>query len=151
LFISNESYPDNVTYDLLVTAAGVLEQPASKLLNLLGHYWISDIAVQHYGSMMDAGGDTLKEFLHNLPNFHRRVRMIFPNLEPPIFHVQSESENRMDLVYESKRNGLENFVIGLLEGLGNRYAVKLKIEQSELPSDDKKQGVNRSLFVIQWE
>ena len=77
--------------------------------------------------------------------------MIFPNLEPPIFHVQSESENRMDLVYESKRNGLENFVIGLLEGLGNRYAVKLKIEQSELPSDDKKQGVNRSLFVIQWE
>jgi hypothetical protein len=150
MFISNDSYSDSITYDLLVAASEVLDQPASELLRLLGHYWISDVAVQHYGAMMDAGGSTFHDFMKNLPNFHRRVHMIFPNLEPPQFRVINETDNRMELVYESKRQGLEMFVVGLLEGLGKRYDIKLDICKEDYKEDDKEDGYNQKLFVIQW-
>ena len=150
MFISNDSYPDSMTYELLMAAAEILDQPASELLRLLGHYWISDVAVEHYGAMMDAGGSTFHDFLRNLPNFHLRVHMIFPNLEPPVFRLTNESDNRMELVYESKRGGLEMFVVGLLEGLGKRYNVKLDICQKDYEEADSGDGYNQKLFVIQW-
>jgi len=150
MFISNDPYPDTITYDLLVAATEILKQPASELLRLLGHYWISDVAVQHYGSMMDAGGGTLLEFMKNLPNFHRRVKMIFPDLEPPVFKVLKESESSMELIYESKRNGLEMFVVGLLEGLAKRYQMEVKIDQRPAPGGDTDDEINRTLFVVEW-
>ena len=150
VFISNDPYPDNMTYDLLIAASEVLDAPAEDLLRLLGHYWISDIAVQHYGSMMDAGGGTLLEFMKNLPNFHRRVKMIFPQLEPPIFRVQKEGASFMELIYESKRNGLDMFVVGLLEGLGKRYEVDLKIQQRPHTEGNPGDHINRTLFTVEW-
>ncbi|MBT6804196.1 MAG: heme NO-binding protein, partial [Verrucomicrobia bacterium] len=38
MFISNESYSDSMTYDLLVAASEIVNQPASELLRLLGNY-----------------------------------------------------------------------------------------------------------------
>lgn len=151
MFISNESYKDSLTYDLLVAASEIVNQPASELLRLLGHYWITEIAVQHYGAMMDAGGNSFVEFMKNLPNFHRRVAMIFPKLEPPTFKILKEEKNSLHLIYESARNGLEMFVVGLLEGLAKRHGIKIKIDQSEFESTQPVEGVNQTLFIISWD
>ena len=151
MFISNESYSDSMTYDLLVAASEIVNQPASELLRLLGNYWITEIAVQHYGSMMDAGGNSFVEFMKNLPNFHRRVAMIFPNLEPPSFSILKEEKNSLYLIYESTRNGLEMFVVGILEGLAKRHKIKIKIDQSKLENDEPVEGLNQTLFIINWE
>lgn len=150
IFISNDPYPDNITYDLLKAATEILKTPTADLLRWLGHYWISNIAVQHYGAMMDAGGDTLLEFMKNLPNFHRRVKMIFPELEPPVFRLQREEESSMELIYESTRNGLEMFVVGLLEGLAKRYNVEIHIQQHPYPAENTKDHINRVLFMVEW-
>lgn len=149
IFISNDPYPDNITYDLLTAATEVLDARAEDILRLLGHYWISDVAVQHYGALMNANGNTLLEFMKNLPNFHRRVKMIFPQLEPPVFHLQKEGESSMELIYESKRNGLDMFVVGLLEGLGKRFNVDVNIEQRPCPDGATSDHVNRRLFIVQ--
>jgi hypothetical protein len=151
MFISHESYKDSLTYDLLVTASEIVNQPASKLLRLLGYYWITEIAVEHYGSMMDAGGKSFVEFMKNLPHFHRRVAMIFPNPEPPSFSILKEEENRLHLLHESTRGGLEMFVVGLLKALAKRHKIEIKIDHSKFKSDQPVEEVNQRLFIISWE
>ena len=151
MFISNESYKDSLTYDLLVATSEIVNQPASELLRLLGHYWINEVAVQHYGAMMDAGGNSFVEFMKNLPNFHRRVAMIFPNLEPPSFSILKEEKNSIHLIYESTREGLEMFVVGILEALAKRHKIEIKIDQCKSESDQPVEGVSQRLFTISWE
>jgi hypothetical protein len=70
VFISNEGYPDEITYKLVGAASEVMGTP----------HWVLKTAAKSYGPMMKSGGSTLKEFLGNLPNFHTRVAMIYPNL-----------------------------------------------------------------------
>jgi hypothetical protein len=89
--------------------------------------------------------------MKNLPNFHRRVAMIFPNLEPPSFSILKEEKNSLHLIYESTRNGLEMFVVGILEGLAKRHKIKIKIDQSKLENDEPVEGLNQTLFIIDWE
>lgn len=150
IFISNESYPDEVTYKLAIAATKRLNMPLGDVLRALGHYWVTEVAEQHYGALMSAGGSTFREFIGNLPDFHRRVHMIFPNLEPPVFKVRNQSDQSLELVYESTRSGLEDFVIGLLEGLGNRYQLQPRIqsEPMEIPPNSSTKTLH--LFKIDW-
>jgi hypothetical protein len=120
IFISNESYPDNITYELATTASERLNMPLGDILKAVGHCGVTHVAEKHYGAMMAAGGSTFQEFLANLPSFHRRVRVISPDLEPPVFKGRTSSERSLELIYESTGEGLEDLVIGLLQGLGDR-------------------------------
>ena len=86
-FVSNQGYPDEVTYNLVGAACEVLNAPADAILQAFGEYWVLTTAVKGYGDLMDAAGDNLAEFLTYLPNFHSRVQLIFPNLKPPSFEV----------------------------------------------------------------
>jgi F420-0:gamma-glutamyl ligase-like protein len=81
VFISNQAYPDDITYKLVGAASEVLGMAADDILVAFGEHWVLKTAAQSYGPMMKAGGKSLKEFLVNLPNFHTRVAMIYPNLE----------------------------------------------------------------------
>ena len=57
----------------------------------------------------------------------------------------------LHLVYESTRNGLEMFVVGILEGLAKRHKIKINIDQSKLENDEPVEGLNQTLFIIDWE
>jgi hypothetical protein len=46
--------------------------------------------------------------------------VISPDLEPPVFKGRTSSERSLELIYESTGEGLEDLVIGLLQGLGDR-------------------------------
>ena len=81
VFISNEGYPDEITYKLVEAASEVLDTPAEAILEAFGHHWILHTASEGYGGLMRAGGKSLGEFLINLPNFHSRVVLMYPN--PP--------------------------------------------------------------------
>ena len=131
VFISNEGYDDSLTYDLVGAASEILGAPAEAILESFGIYWVTTIAEQSYGHMMDASGKTLTDFLVNLPNFHTRVTMIFPKLRPPRFEVTDIQENQLHLHYHSHRPGLQHFVIGLMKGLGNRYDSEVEVSLVE--------------------
>ncbi len=73
-----------------------------------------------------ASGQTLGEFLENLPNFHSKVMLFYPNLSPPDFRVDKVSENEYQLFYYSHRQGLDAFVVGLVQGLAKFYNEKVE-------------------------
>ena len=83
VFISNESYPDGMTYQLVWAASELSGTPPGQILEAFGEHWVLKTAHEGYGELLDAGGKSLAEFLINLPDFHARVSMVFPNRNRP--------------------------------------------------------------------
>jgi len=146
IFLSNESYPDAMTYDLVGAASEVLGVAARDVLVAFGEHWILVTAKQGYGSMLEANGRTLSEFLINLPSFHARVAMIFPNLQPPRFSCTDVTENSLVLHYYSHRPGLTDFVVGLLQGLGKMFNSPADVEILQR----KAEGSDHDTFLVRW-
>jgi len=146
MFLSYEGYPDKVTYDLVAAASEVLGLPARDVLIALGEHWILITARQGYGSMLEANGRSLSEFLINLPSFHTRVAMIFTDLQPPRFNCTDITDSSLKLHYHSHRSGLSDFVVGLLQGLGKMFKTPLVIETVERKSD----LVDHDIFLVSW-
>lgn len=146
VFIGTEAYPDQQTYALVGAAAEVLHKPAAEILESFGVYWVVKTAQEGYGDMMAAGGRTLPEFLVNLPNFHSRVSMIFPHLSPPRFRCTDVTPRSVRMLYESHREGLAPFVVGLFKGLGQRFATPLTVEQVA----QKSAGADHDEFIVRW-
>lgn len=146
VFISNQGYPDKLTYQLIEAAAAVLELPAEQILIAFGEHWVLQTGMRNYGPMMKSGGKTLREFLINLPNFHTRVAMIYPQLEPPRFNCTDVTETSLHLHYMTHRPGLTAFVSGLLQGLGKLYETPC----TTTVIARKDQGADHDVFAVQW-
>ncbi len=146
MFILTESYPDEITYKLVGAASEVLDRPAGEILNQFGRWWVVETARKSYGHLMKSGGHNLGDFLINLPNFHTRVAMMFPKLQPPTFECTDVQPTELRMHYRSHRRGLSAFVIGLLEGLGEMFAVAVTITHEERLDD----GADHDVFHIAW-
>jgi hypothetical protein len=127
-FVSMESYDDEITYKLVGAASKVLKTPAEEILRLFGQYWVLETAAAHYGDLMTAAGTNLPQFLSNLDQMHSRVQMSFPKLRPPSFKVTVIDDHTLTVTYYSQREGLEPFVIGLIEGLGKHFETSVQVE-----------------------
>ena len=147
VFLSNEGYPDKLTYDLVSAASEVLGLPAREILIAFGEHWVLNTARQGYGSMLEANGRTLSEFLINLPSLHTRVAMIFPNLQPPRFHCSDVTGDSLALHYHSHRPGLTDFVVGLLQGLATLFETQAEIQITQRKSE----GADHDVFLIRWQ
>ena len=145
-FLSNEPYPDEITFKLAVAASEEFNMPLSEVLVAFGEWWVLHTTKEKYGGLMEAGGSHLKEFLFNLPIFHNRVMLIYPNLTPPEFKVSDIEERSVNVHYFSKREGLKEFVRGLLSGLGKMYNTAVTID--ELQSRDN--GATHEIFKVSW-
>jgi len=146
IFLSNEAYPDAITYQLVGAASEVLQAPVSDLLEAFGVHWVLKLAVPGYGHLMQAAGSNLKDFLVYLPNFHARISLIFPNLNPPRFLCSDVTDNSMTLSYYSDRRGLSSFVVGLLKGLARHFQTAVTIEQTQVFGADS----DHDRFSISW-
>lgn len=145
-FIRNEGYPDKITYDLVSAASEVLARPAHEVLHAFGVHWVLNTAVKGYPILMSTAGMTFGKFLQNLPRFHDRVAIIYPNLAPPRFEVSEVTDNSLRLHYISHRPGLTPFVEGLLSGLAQHFAVTIRVQLERSRTD----GGNADVFQITW-
>ncbi len=146
-FVSNASYPDDITYRLVGAASKVLQAPAEQILQGFGEYWVLHTALESYGPLMRAHGKTAKEFLLKLPSFHARVQMIFPELRPPEFDCTDVTDTSLVLHYRTPRPaGLEPFVEGLLKGIGEMFGTPLEVKMLE----DRSEGADHSVFRVSW-
>ncbi|MCU0430093.1 MAG: heme NO-binding domain-containing protein [Cytophagaceae bacterium] len=143
-FLSHEQYDDSVTFGLATAAAEVLHLPIAKVLVAFGKYWVLKTAKKHYGSLMDSGGNDFDNFLLNLPNFHSRVMLLYPNIQPPEFKVHKEEDDVFHVHYYSTRPGLTHFVEGLLLGLGEAFGKNVKV----LLVRSREQGFDHDEFEI---
>ena len=146
VFLSNEPYPDSVTYSLAGSVSEVCGLPIKDVLIAFGQHWVLKTGQQKYGALMKAGGNNFREFLVNLPNFHSRVMLLFPDLTPPEFAVTDLQESSLVMHYYSTRKGLTFFMYGLLQGLAQMYQVEANIE---LTLSEEDQG-HHDVFFVSW-
>ena len=145
-FISNEPYDDAITYSLAGAISDEMSVPVDQVLFLFGEWWILKTTNEKYGSLMKAGGSNLKMFLTNLPQFHNHIMLMYPKLTPPEFKVSDIEENSINIHYFSKREGLKDFVHGLLSGLGKLYETEVDITLLE----SRDAGNNHEVFKVSW-
>ncbi len=145
-FISTEPYDDDITYKLAIAASEELHMDIGKVMVALGEYWVLQVGKKKYGGLMEAGGNNLRDFLHNLPQFHSRIMLLYPKLTPPEFRISDSKENSLDVHYFSKRQGLQEFVRGLLQGLSKLYQTETTIELIA----DRNSGSDHEIFRVSW-
>jgi hypothetical protein len=127
-FLSNKIYDDKVTFDLVHAASDFLTVDADTILRLFGKYWVLKIAVEKYGKLMDFAGSNIHEFMKQLPNFHSRVMLLYPEITPPEFIINKIDDNSYQMHYYSIRIGLGSFMIGLIDGISDYYDTPCSVE-----------------------
>jgi hypothetical protein len=145
-FISNEPYDDDITYKLAGAVAEEMNMSVQSVLEAFGEWWILKTGKEKYGGLMEAGGSSLREFLVNLPIFHNRIMLIYPKLTPPEFKVSNIEDSSIHVHYYSKREGLQEFVRGLLQGLAKMYDTSAQIELVQSRDD----GKSHEIFKVSW-
>lgn len=126
-FLSNHIYDDSVTYQLAGAASEVLSMPLGDVLHAFGKYWVLKVGQEKYGTLMRSGGESLMEFLENLPNFHSRVMLIYSDIRPPEFKIERTGSRKVLVHYFSTRAGLTDFMGGLIAGLAEMYKTQATI------------------------
>lgn len=145
-FISNEAYDDDITFKLANAVSVEMKMNIDSVFIAFGEWWVLKTAKEKYEGLMNSGGNNLKEFLINLPLFHNRVAFIYPNLTPPEFKVSNVLEYSLELHYVSKRTGLQEFVRGLIQGLGKFFNTNVEIQLLASRSE----GNDHEIFLIKW-
>jgi hypothetical protein len=145
--ISTEPYPDELSYRLIYAACDVLDCRIEDFLIQFGKHWVLETGVKYYGPLLVSGYTGLKDFLLNLPDFHTRILLLYPQLKPPEFACTDVTDNSMRLHYFTTRPGLTNFMVGLLRGLGELHNVSVDIALVAAKDD----GADHDIFEIRWE
>jgi Haem-NO-binding len=127
VFLSMHQYPDDITYRLVEQASKEIGHSPEAVLRAFGRYWMLYTAEEGYGELLNMTGNTLFSFLQNLPNLHARIDLSFPHLQPPIFQCSDITERSMLLHYYSEREGLAPMVLGLLDGLAERFQTPIDV------------------------
>lgn len=146
-FLDMKSYDDDLTYNLVAAASEELNLPADGILFSFGQYWVSDIATASYGELMSKTGKGFVDFVKNLDHLHERIRVNFPNYEPPSFRVKDLEDGSLQIDYYSKRIGLLPFVEGLFNGLADHFGDSVTIEQ--VADDSHPMPCNRMIVTIE--
>lgn len=143
-FSALKNYPDDITLSLASAASDYLGLSLAETLLDLGKYWVTQVAMERYSVMMKSGGASFSEFILNLPHFHSRVMLTFPDIVPPEFIVNQVSEKTFLLHYYSTRRGLVDFLEGIILGLGDLFQSEILIERKF----EKSLGADHDVLLI---
>jgi Haem-NO-binding len=128
-FLAMSPYPDEVTYKLVAAASEVLERPAEDILETFGEFWITHSAERGYAQLLTMMGHDMPSFLLGLDGMHDRLRLSFPDLNPPSIWCTDVSAGSLVVHYASDRAGLGPFMIGLLRGTARRFGEEAQVRQ----------------------
>lgn len=128
-FNSMQSYPDEITYNLVAAASEILDLPAEVILEEFGKHWIKYASnLKGHSHYFRLGDEGFYGFIRNLDRMHLNITRTYSELQPPSFLAEKVSENELLLKYYSNRDGLRPFVKGLLLGLGTYFGLQIKVE-----------------------
>lgn len=135
-FISLETYPDELTYALVLGASRIIERAPDDILEELGEYWITFTASEGYGDFFLRYDDNIIEFMDYLNAMHVRLMLLHPKMRIPKFELKKQSKNTFSLHYFSERKGLAPMVKGLLRGLSKKFSQPISITHIDSLSVD---------------
>lgn len=142
--MSMKSYPDCLTYRLVGAASETLGMAPEEILKAFGKHWILFTGEEGYGPLMAMTGGDLKTFLSNLNRMHQQIGSMMPNMTPPKFDTEELESGTLRVHYHSEREGLAPMVVGLLEGLAERFDEKAEVAHVASSSD----GADHDIFDI---
>lgn len=140
-----QSYNDNISYQLAALAAKYTNLPIEEILMNFGEYIIKTTS-ENYSIFIESRGNNMREYLINLPNFHNRMMLIYPELTPPEFRVSDIKNNCLNLHYISATKGMVSYIKGYLNGLMKVFNEKPDIEAIDI----EKQANGEYTFKICW-
>ena len=145
-FSTMKAYPDELTYGIVQSSCEVLNLEGGDFLEKIGYYWMSYTAVEGYGDLLNAGGNSLPEFLNNLNLMHFRLGTVMPDMVMPTFTTKIIDENTLELHYKSHRAGLAPMVVGIIKALGDRFKTPCRLELIQ----SKSTGHGHDVFIVSW-
>ena len=125
-------YDDALTIRFLVTASERLGLTLEEGLKSFGRYWIRFAERGSFGSILRFTGSDIAAFIANLDRMHRAVVAALPEAQVPSFSLVRQEPGLLRVQYRSDRSGLEPFVLGLLQGIVDRF--DLEGEVARVPS-----------------
>lgn len=144
VFVRMDFYPDEITQRLLAAASDELNMPAAQLLEEFGCHWMRYTAVEGYGALLNDLGATFQQALNSLNGMHERVSLLYPALRSPRFRCEALEAGAMRLHYWSERRGFAPMIIGLVEGLAERYGLLAKV----IHDQQRDEGHDHDSFII---
>ena len=143
--LTDNAFNDSAIYDLAKTASSEMNHSFDDVLEDFGQNIIQTAHIK-FNSFIESRGNTLKDYLINLPNFHNRIAMIYPELTPPQFKISHIENDFLYVHYISKTKGLKPFVAGYLKGLVNVFNEPAAVTFLE----SKEDGRQQEIFKISW-
>lgn len=121
------NYDDAITYALVDAASETLQQSAEDILFAFGQHWVLYTGSDKWGYLFDLAGNDFVSFLQGLDNLHGRVEIAMQESRIPQFSV-NKHDDHLILEYHSHREGLAPMVLGLLQGLQDKFDEQWSIE-----------------------
>ena len=126
-FILSQTYSDEMTLAMIGGLAEAAATPPAEFLRGFGRYWIEFARSGVFAHLMPMGGDTLPTFIGNLNRMHTGLAVTMPGSRMPSFYILGDTPEALRISYVSERDGLEPFVLGLLEGLCTMFDVQADV------------------------
>lgn len=146
VFVLDRTHADEITYQLIERAAEILKISIRELNLALGEHWVLETGLVNAGVMMRSAADDLKGFLAVLPNMHARVMLSYPLAKAPEFQCSDVTDRSVRLHYHSERDGMTDYMEGLLRGLGKFYETDIAIRRIQT----KAEGAGHDIFEVSW-
>jgi hypothetical protein len=118
--LTGKAYDDALTLGIITEAALVL--------NLSVDQCLIEFDQGSLASVMNFTGQDLVSFIKNLDRLHLAVGAAMPDARLPSFSTLCNDPGHLVVEYRSERVGLEPFVLGLLQGLMERFHKRGDIE-----------------------
>ncbi len=131
-FVTHEVYSDQVMRDLVAAVSVELEEEPAIIMRLFGEYFVQSIGQYGYARLLRVLGRDMRDFLNGLDDLHEYLRFSYPQMKPPSFYCEQETENGMLLHYTTTRRGFIEYVIGQLIRVGQIYGKQLEVVQQSL-------------------
>lgn len=116
-FLSTEQpYNEILILECAKCISEIKNENSSSVLERLGQFVIC-ATHKNYTTFMDSRGDNLKDYLINLPEFHNRISLIYPELKAPEFSISTITPNSLQLHYNCLSEDFSPFIKGYIKGI----------------------------------
>ena len=130
-FLLFESYDDSTLLSMIGAVIEATKSQPTDLLIEFGQYWVLVAAPTHFGAFLTLTGNDIHQFMSNINTVHDRASALFPNYQPPSFRISGNLDNGdLQIFYSSKREGFDDFVVGILMGVCKRFDIDANVVAS---------------------
>jgi len=127
-FSLSVDYPDQMTVDLVMATARLMDLSPDETMIEFGKYWVRNTGKRAYPMMYALAGANPRDFLRNMDRVHRQVTVSVPGAKPPSLRAEDLPDGGLAIHYASKR-ALCPVLHGLILGVGLYFEQELAVEE----------------------